>query len=88
MERVPWNSTEITFITPFGNFRYARVPQNFVSSGVSYNRCFAAILSILIFKYNIYIYMTEKKDVLMTPFIVFRIRVPLVAKHRFSVKSW
>ena len=34
-----------TFVTLFGRFRYARIPQDFVSSGVSYNRCFVAILS-------------------------------------------
>ena len=34
-----------TFVTLFGRFRFARIPKDFVSSGVSYNRCFAAILS-------------------------------------------
>ena len=34
-----------TFITPFGRWRYTRALQAFLSSGDSYNRHFAAILS-------------------------------------------
>ena len=34
-----------TFITPFGRFRYKRVPQGYVSSGDGYNRRFDAILT-------------------------------------------
>ena len=34
-----------TFITPFGRFRYKRVPQGYVSSGDGYNRRFDAVLT-------------------------------------------
>ena len=34
-----------TFITPFGQWRYTRAPQGFLSTGDSYNRRFAAIFS-------------------------------------------